>query len=665
MAIDTWAKLTELPNPDLRVLIEFNPGKYLPCGTNWTSEGSNTYSHACDEVKVNAVTDDGQECVVKTSKAQVQAQAGSYWFDKANQKIYVHCFDNDDLSNPSTDVVIVMYCWKNFSTDVCEFNGIQYMPLVRRDSLPALDISVDDIVEGIYKFNFGSFSLNNPGWWETAGAEYIWTNRRVLIKLGGEGLPYAEYCTYFVGRVSDYYVGDETSLFTVKDVRVGTFSQLPVNHYWKGTGGGEYPNLSDADHGKPIPIFYGVKEEIVPVCIDPEEGTGGRWKIADGKIKEITEIRWLYDDWEEILTPGTDYTEDLNNGEFVLNMWIDITTESLEVDAKGFVDEESALLTKAGDISLDVLKNHLDFLDDELDLDSFAHASAVRTYECCLYLDADVSSRETLQTLARSVVGFLVPTEDGKLSFEIYEPGTPVGAVALKDADYKRWRVKKDNKFVRNKVRVRYDKSPKEGVHKTVEKTDYSILHKYGMRKTLNLETFLKNKLDAKDVAQGVLGMCAQPVTVVETLVGLKGYGLFPTRKILVTRERAPDMQGKWTEKIFRIRKAAKDSNLESVDIVALDDLESLGEGLCAVCYSCQTCYTAQAPCSVCYTCELCVADQGGCQVCNTCELCVADQGGCQVCNTCQSCNTCQECESCDACNVCESCVVCEPGEPV
>jgi hypothetical protein len=677
MAIDTWAKLIELPNADFQPLVEINPGLHFECGSDWTSEGSSTYSHACAEEEVNAVTDDGVELTKKTTIAQVKATAGTYYFDKFHQKIYVHAFGGDNLSSSSCTVTIVVFCWKYFAGDAVEFNGHQYYPIVRKESLPVLDLTVDDIVEGIYKFNFGAFRMSNDKWWDKAGENYIWTNRRVMIKLGGESLPYSEYCLFFVGRISDYYVSDEEVIFSVKDIRVGTFAQLPIDHYWKSN----YPNMPDEHDGKAIPLFYGEKKNIIPVCIDDTVGGGGKWKLTNRKIKAIDEVRWN----DEALIAGVDYTTDLNNAEFTLNISFHPEEgDYLEVDGKGFVDASNNLYTKGAEIAKDILKTYLGFIDDELDLVSFNNTNSKRTAPLGLYIDVDESSREILQTIGRSIVAFFAPTEDGKLSFEAYEPSTPAGTLKLTDRDYKTWRVKKDNRFIRNKVKVFYDKNPKTQDSKSVERNNYAVLYKYGVRETLSIKTYLKLKTDAENMAEAVRDMCSRPITIADTSFGIKGFKLFPTRKVVLSRSRAVDATGAWNEKTFRIRSVVKDTSRETTSIVALDDLQSLGESLCQVCYSCQTCDVCQVvvdcqtcdSCEVCDTCQVCDSAQqcttcdicDSCELCNTCEATVtcAKCDTCQLCNVCATCNTVQECTVCDVCDSCQSqyaCAKCDTCE--
>jgi len=799
MAIDTWEKLIHLPNSEYKFLVHINPGKHLECGSDWTSEGSNTYSTDISEVNLNAVTDDGSELTERSSVALVQANAGSWYFDLYAQKLYVRASDDDDLSNSATTCIIIMFVWKYYATDNGKYDGYKHKALVRQDSLPNMDLTVDDIVEGMYKFNFGSFTMNNDGEFDTASDEYLWFNRKVLVYIGGESLPFVEYALYFVGRISDMIVKDESVLFSVKDIRVGTFSNLPLEKYWKA----DYPFLRDSDEGKPKPIFYGEKEEIVPIMLKPfndtgfyalaedypssftdessaakdatendmtllpaspavgdayyfghttnkfgridinfyqegigtftvewfyayapggnwrrlkwcnlSDGTNGftqgtgwqtvsftiphgtwekrtingtnaywvqargtgftsisqqpkgsqvvlhdtvgsQWKIADHEIEDIVGIKK-----NDVALGASDWSETLSSGEFSLNVQFNIDSDTLSVHAQG-KKVSGTYVTKGADIEKDILKSYLSFLDADLDLTSFTNTNSVRTYPLALYLDSEQSSREVLQKVGRSTVAFLAPTEDGKLSFEAYEPTVEPGTLELRDSDFfDDWEVVKDHKFVRKKVVLKYDRSPKTQEWKVVEKTNPDVVSKYGINEILELETYVKLAADADTVAGGIRDMCSKPITTIKTSFGMKGFKLFPTRKVVVTRERAADASGAFSQKVFRVTTVGKSSTNESTHIVAQDDLQTLGESFCYVCFTCQTCFTQEASCSLCYTCQLCVVTQEGCAVCDTCQLCNTAQSGCVTCDSCQVCDTCQSTVgTCPTCEDCDTCV--------
>jgi len=103
------------------------------------------------------------------------------------------------------------------------------------------------------------------------------------------------------------YVSDETVTFSVKDIRVGTFSQLPVDHYWLTN----YLNLREEDDSVAIPIWYGAVEWIVPVCTDPYDSAHLEVVADDGgsKTDESSEAHDTTED-DMILMPSSPVVDD-------------------------------------------------------------------------------------------------------------------------------------------------------------------------------------------------------------------------------------------------------------------------------------------------------------------------------------------------------------------
>jgi len=651
MSVDTWEKLVNLPNADFEILIEFNPA-VNPDAYTWVKTGGYTYvyeavvSFADSTPPISAVVENGTSLTLKNNVGEVEANAG-YYYDASVDKVYVHCVDGGDPG--STTKTMMIYVWIDNATRTRVFNSRQYRPTVKLDSLPLLALSVDDIVEGIYKFNFGSFTLTNDGWWDKASCRYIWKGCRVIIRIGGEELSYIEYKTSFVGRVSDYFVADIAASFSVKDIRVGTFAQLPINKYWKTT----YSNMADGDEGKSIPIAYGVCTKCIPTCIDPTAGTGGRWKFADGEVYEITNARKN----GVTLSFPSQYTKDPTLGEITLLCGFDaVSGDTLEVDIKGFKSLGGSYIVKGASIALNMLKRFLRFVDEELDLDSFAATDALRTNELAIYVDTEQSSREILQTIGRSIMAFFTPTQDGKLAFKAYTTDVPLGTLKLRDEDYKSWKVTFDDSFVRQTVKVKYGKDSKEQDFKIVVETNDAVKYKYDTQEDLSVVTYLRLQADAASLALGLKNLVSRPITTVETDFGAKGFPKSPTDKVLITRLRAADLQGKFTNKVFRIKSIEKDFARQKTKIVAMDDLQTLGEGYCSNCYACQLCFSQEQGCSVCYVCQICVNSQGSqCYLCYACEACDA----CFACYACQLCDygeaTCTMCMKCVACEVCDS----------
>lgn len=262
------------------------------------------------------------------------------------------------------------------------------------------------------------------------------------------------------------------------------------------------------------------------------------------------------------------------------------------------------------------------------------------------------------------MVAFLTPTEDGKLSFILYKEEVPANTPHLVEQELVEWKVIKDDTFIRNKVVVRYNMNPSTQDWLQVETLNDSVIPKYGVREPLVLDTYLRQALDASNICSALASMVLQPITIVDTVIGMRGFGLYPTRKIKITRSRAVSPTGSYNQKVFRIKSVTKDMTAENTKVVALDDLQSMGGLLCTDCYSCQVCYTQEDSCTSCYACQVCYVDQGGCSVCDSCQVCNTVQGGCATCDTCQVCDTCQTdvggCATCELCYTCDSCVTCQ-----
>ena len=226
---------------------------------------------------------------------------------------------------------------------------------------------------------------------------------------------------------------------------------------------------------------------------------------------------------DEAIDSG-DITEDLTNAEFTLTgVRYNAESDVIKVHAKG-KKVSGSYVTKGADIEKDILKSYLGFLDADLDLDSFTATNAVRAYPLALYLDTEKSSREILQTVGRSTIAFLAPTEDGKLSFEAYEPTVEEGTLELHDPDYYHdWKVTLDHKFVKKKVVLKYDRNPETQEWNQVEEENTDVEAKYGINEILTLETFIKLEADATTACQGIRDMCSKPIKVVDTSFGMKG----------------------------------------------------------------------------------------------------------------------------------------------
>lgn len=110
---------------------------------------------------------------------------------------------------------------------------------------------------------------------------------------------------------------------------------IPKNKFWTT----DYANLDPAAEGTVIPLLYGTKTNIVPVCIDT---TAGKYKIAGHAIKSVDAVR-IEDD---TLVLTTDYSVDVANGEITIltspvlapsTQYYMVVSSTLTIDGSNYV----------------------------------------------------------------------------------------------------------------------------------------------------------------------------------------------------------------------------------------------------------------------------------------------------------------------------------------
>lgn len=264
----------------------------------------------------------------QTSIANVEANAGSYYYDKTNRKVYIHTTGGDDpdgTTGGNYDYTIVANFWLRFGSEGKIFNAHYYYPRIAENGLSDLTVSSRTIFFGIQTTGNGSLKvINVDRFFDKTLKQYIWTNRAITILLGGDDMEYADYATVFKGTILDWQGADDYVTFTIKDYRSLLSNDIPPNVYEQET----YPDLSDDDVDKPIPIAYGYITSAPTIKV----GTTGKgiYKICNHDIHQIVKV---YNDGVNISTSVI--TKDLANGEFTIASGYSGTPGTITADIIG------------------------------------------------------------------------------------------------------------------------------------------------------------------------------------------------------------------------------------------------------------------------------------------------------------------------------------------
>lgn len=210
-------------------------------------------------------------------------------------------------------------------------------PRLSDTSIPNIDTGSRDIFFGGKEIGNGSIELiNSEGKLERLIGECEWMNTECIVDIGGKWdienteVPRDNYFRGFTGLIQGVDVNDDVATFDVQDQRAFFHIDLPPRYY----DDNDFPNMDTKNfQGKPRPIWFGAKENITPARIDNGSSSDyGKYELADTNrapngIKLISKVYAYIDetaaglkrtDQRIDLTSGTDYTEDLANGQFTI-----------------------------------------------------------------------------------------------------------------------------------------------------------------------------------------------------------------------------------------------------------------------------------------------------------------------------------------------------------
>jgi len=237
------------------------------------------------------------------------------------------------------------------------------------------------------------------------------------------------------------------------------------------------------------------------------------------------------------------------------------TPSEILVEAKGYKNADSSLMTNVSDILKKVLNDVLDISDSNLDLTEFSNLKTDRTQELAIYLDSETSFQEFVERLEASCLFKLIPTLNGKLAPIVFESGEPSGTPHLRDEYFVNFQMSQRIDTVKYNYKIKYNENPAKRTFSVYETTSDVAKYLYRNEETLEVETYLKNSTDAQNLASSLKSMYETPrLEVYFSDFGI-GYNQVPTEKVKLTRDRALYSNGQLSAVLFRIREISKRSN--------------------------------------------------------------------------------------------------------
>jgi hypothetical protein len=584
------------------VLAELQPAVQL---SGWTAVGvsaPNVYSIAfplniaSDVVpggvarRLDEVRENGVPLTAVGSVANTQAVAGRYYITTGGV-LYVHTFSG---GSPDAVASVVAFFSLFVATAPRDFvNGPLYEPRLV-GQLPAMQAIAEDDFNAVKVFGGGTLDLVNAHrFFDRASQQYVWRNKKVTLFLGGGNMARSDYRAVGSFRIDSLTVTDELARLTVRSEASLLEQQVPFRTITRS----EYPQCADDVEGSYKPVLYGAKRNIPPPLVqsfiranpsfsDAPVGYADVYLVADpavGPVTSIVNVRAVNRSGGQTLAlPSADFAVNLSACTVTVTAPAWRSDEwSIRVDASGPTDGLGGYLDTVGEISQHLLLQ-LGARADQIDAASFAAADAAAPYPLALWQYEPVEAAAVIVLLQQSVLGGLAVSRAGKWQWHILDVGDEAAVGDVEPADIVAWEPVERIPTVSPLVRLYFDLDPAtEGDllqgYQMVTAEAASVRYLYEVSSGVSIRTAHVDRSSATLFAQRYRVLSSQPDTQVS--VDLRGPRMMTTElfeRVLVTRPRASDASGAYTQKRMQI--VAIDKRLDPVRVrVTLTDLGGVG----------------------------------------------------------------------------------------
>jgi hypothetical protein len=162
-----------------------------------------------------------EESVALTSRATLilcQANAGSYFYDPATGRLYVHLTLGGEPIDG--DPYLGTFHWRRYAThDGIIYDGHPYRPVLDPSSIPDIGQSIGMYHEGAMQTSFGAIKLlNGDGHFDALLDLYIWEAKAFVVRVGEKDKGDANYLTIHNGWTGDIEWTEESISVNTEDL---------------------------------------------------------------------------------------------------------------------------------------------------------------------------------------------------------------------------------------------------------------------------------------------------------------------------------------------------------------------------------------------------------------------------------------------------------------
>jgi len=516
-----------------------------------------TYKLTVEErgIDIYAVYEDGTAYTEKTSIATVEANASSFWFDYDNRILYVHTSAGTAPSNFFMEGAF----WLYFATKDMEFNGNKYLGFMSKDDIPDITQEIKPYFEGNFRISSGSISFKNDDltskkYFDKRYEDYTWIGSKVILKAGREDFTFSQFKEIFTGRIDSQPCNDKKITFQLRDVRQGMEKKLVLDKY----NTDDYPDIEEDFIGEPIPVGFGFKDKVIPICVDWHNK---KFNYHDGRSKSVTNV-YKNNDYNNPLTKdigsGGDYYVDLQRSIITFDRdGCEINEEDIiEVSFIGAVNSADEPIENHAEVFKYIMNTYRGLADSELDHDSIYESKYANEDEISVFLYEDTPYDEIVKNIEHSRKSYTFQDTQGRLGLKPQISVTPSNVKYIRNHHIFDHLQNKDKKSLFWKVNVYYGENPQNQDWLKKTATNNEVYWKYGTTKELDIYTYFYSPSYAQNLANDILALLNKQV-ITDTLPFLL-FDELPGNLIKYSRNRFYSSSGVADEITMRIIKISK-----------------------------------------------------------------------------------------------------------
>lgn len=328
-------------------------------GLSLVSGKTYTYAVYCER-EISKVTEEGTEYTGKSSIDEVEAGAGSFYWDCVGIMLYVHTTDG---SHPDNFTIIITHPLYLANVGRPPYNSRFYEPRV--SGMPSFSRQMQQVFFGQSQISYGSLAIRNDDGGYDYLQDWIFAGQPFSVRLGGPEIADSDYETVLCG-ITDKVPGMTRGAIRipVRDNARKLKKKIPDDFLASGA------NVPDESVNKAKPLCFGTCYNIPALFTNTSTN---EYQVHNGQIKDILAV---YDDGTALTYPG-DYTKNLASGNFTL---ASPATGRITADVEGAYNG-SFFPEKPGETMKKILEDHLGFTSSDYDASALASLDTDRPYK--------------------------------------------------------------------------------------------------------------------------------------------------------------------------------------------------------------------------------------------------------------------------------------------